>query len=286
MIMSSQLAGIVQSNVASQATGDASLQVLRLSWLIVMLPHSLVTVSIGTAYFTRMSGHVRDGDTTALRSDISTSMRTIGMLIVFATTGLMVLAYPFSSLFSTTGFSGTVAMGNVLIAFLPGLIPLGVLFITQRTFFAFEQTRLTFFIQFFQSALFVIGALLVSLWPTATIGIGIAIVMSVTTGLQTLLSLVILRRRLSGIDARRVVRQYSLFLLAAIPSTVVGVLIVGALGAFSGGFAVSGFVNAAVAIVAAGFGMLAVYVAALYLLRSPEIVSFVAPVLSRLARRS
>ena len=48
--MVSQLAGIVQSQVATEAgTSDASVFILRNAWLIFMLPHSIVTVSIATA---------------------------------------------------------------------------------------------------------------------------------------------------------------------------------------------------------------------------------------------
>ena len=63
MVIVTQLAGIVHANVASlsAAGGEPSLAVLRFSWLIFMLPHSVVTVSLATAYFTRMSAHARDG---------------------------------------------------------------------------------------------------------------------------------------------------------------------------------------------------------------------------------
>ncbi|HEU0256728.1 MAG TPA: lipid II flippase MurJ, partial [Microbacteriaceae bacterium] len=56
MLAVTTLAGLAKSNVASRAaTGDPSVNVLAKSWLIFMLPHSVVTVSVATAYFTRMS---------------------------------------------------------------------------------------------------------------------------------------------------------------------------------------------------------------------------------------
>jgi len=62
MILVTQVAGLVETNVSTLASGDASVAVLRYAWLIFMLPHSIVAVSIATAYFTRMSQHARDGD--------------------------------------------------------------------------------------------------------------------------------------------------------------------------------------------------------------------------------
>jgi putative peptidoglycan lipid II flippase len=65
MITVTQLAGIVQSRVASLSAApgedNASLAVLKTSFLIFMLPHSIAAIPITTAYFTRMSTHARDG---------------------------------------------------------------------------------------------------------------------------------------------------------------------------------------------------------------------------------
>ncbi|HEV7950683.1 MAG TPA: lipid II flippase MurJ, partial [Glaciihabitans sp.] len=117
MILVGQIAGVVQSQVATLAGSDeASTAVLRYSWLIFMLPHSIVTVSIVTAYFTRMSGHARDSDMVSLRRDISSSLRTVGLIMVFATVLLIVVAYPFAAVFSGPNFDETQAMGNVLMA--------------------------------------------------------------------------------------------------------------------------------------------------------------------------
>ncbi len=56
MLLLTQLAGLVQTQVALTASGTgASLAALQNAWLIFMLPHSIATVSIATAYFTRMS---------------------------------------------------------------------------------------------------------------------------------------------------------------------------------------------------------------------------------------
>jgi putative peptidoglycan lipid II flippase len=286
MIVVTQLAGIVQNNVATGAgPNDPSVAVLRYAWLIFMLPHSIVAVSIATAYFTRMSGHARDGRLSEVRHDISSSLRTIGLIMVISTVVLIVVAYPFAAIFAS-GFDHVQAMGNVVIVFLIGLIPFSVMFVLQRTFYALEDTRTPFFIQVAQSVIFVAGALVVSRLPSPQIAVGIAAVTTIAGALQTLIAFVVLRGRVHGIGGRHIVRQYAVFLLAALPAAAAGAALTSALGAYSGGFAVSGFVPAILAMIVVGTLMLLVYVVVLALLRTPELRALVAPFTARLRGRN
>ena len=286
MIVVSQLAGIVQSKVATGAgSDDASIAVLRFAWLIFMLPHSIVTVSVATAYFTRMSTHARDRNFGAVRKDISSSLRTIGLIMVFAAVTLIVLAYPFSTFFSKD-VAEAMAMGNVLIGFLAGLLSFTVLFVLQRSFYSLEDTRTPFFIQVAQSTIFVAGALIVSTFPQDSVALGIAWVTTIAGTLQTLIAAFVLRRRLGGLDGRHVVRQYLIYLLASIPAVAVGIGLTASFGGFSGGYAMSGFVPAILTMAIVGGVMLVVYVAILALLRTPELRVLTAPITARLRGRS
>jgi len=289
MILVTQLAGIVQTNVASIAAGpdsdDPSLAVLRYTWLIFMLPHSIAAVSIATAYFTRMSTHARDGQLDEVRADLRTSLLTIGLIMVFASVGLIVLAFPFSALFVNNGFDGIAGMAPVLIAFLVGLVPFSMLHVLRRTFYALEDTRTPFFVTVFQSALFVVGALLVSLLPVPYIALGIALVTTIAGVAQTLLAAVLIRRRLGGFGGRILVSRHLVFFGAAIVAGAVGAGALWLLGGYSdGGWALSSPVFAALSMGATGAIMAALYFAALLLVRNPEAVAFVSPVTRRLRR--
>ena len=285
MICVTQLAGIVQNQVASTASGEgASYATLRYAWLIFMLPHSIAAVSIATAYFTRMSANARDRDLDAVRRDLSSSLRTIGLVLVFSAVGLIVLAYPFSALFANT-FAETAQMAPVLIFYLLGLVQFSTLFVLQRTFYALEDTRTPFFFTLLQSSLFVIGALAVSTWPTQQIGIGIALVTSIAGTVQMLVAAFILNRRLHGIDARRVLRSYGVYLLAALPAAAAGVALLLALGGTTeGGFAVASKLTAVLSMAIIGGVMGLVYLAVLALAKNPELRSVTGPVLKRLRR--
>ncbi|MEC5170417.1 murein biosynthesis integral membrane protein MurJ [Glaciihabitans sp. GrIS 2.15] len=286
MILITQIAGVFQSRVASIASGqDASVSVLQYSWLIFMLPHSVIAVSIATVYFTRMSGHASTGDLAGMRSDLSASLRSIGLLIVFAAVALSIVAYPFARLF-TSGFANVQSMANVLLAFLPGLILFSALFVLQRVFYALGDTRTPFFMQCVQSGFFIVGALLCGAFlPNEWIGVGIAAVTSTAGSAQTVVAIVLVRKRIGGIDGRLVLRRHVQYLVFALVAGAVGFGVLALFGGLSPtGFAVSGLAPAFVSIVADGVVMSTVYFGLLAAFRNPELAAVTSTLTARFRR--
>ncbi|CAN5227014.1 hypothetical protein BH11ACT3_BH11ACT3_04960 [soil metagenome] len=289
MILVTQLAGIVQSNVAFTAgAGDASVAVLRTAWLIFMLPHSIVAVSIATPYFTRMSADARDGDLAAVRAGLSSSLRTIGLLVTGSAAALAAAALPFAAVFANSPRE-VVGIGGVLLAYLLGLVPFSVLFLTQRGYYALGDTRTPFLFQLVQSGLFVIGALLVwMLAADAWVAAGIALVTSLAGTAQAIVAVLLLRRRLGGTGGRRVLRRFGVYLLATLPAAAAGLgvlALLGGLPADGDGFAVAGRPQGIVSVLIVGAASLLVYLAFLAIARVPE-VRELGDVARRLAHRS
>ena len=276
MILVTQLAGIVQSRIATLAgEDDAGSSVLRTTWLIFMLPHSIVAVSIATPYFTRMSGHARDGDLASLRADISSSLRTVGLLMVGSAAALLAAAVPFADFFARNQ-QELFGISTVLIAYLIGLVPFSVLFLLQRGFYALGDTRTPFFLQLVQSILFVIGALAAAFLPQTLIAVGIAAATSLAGTAQAIFAMVVLRRRLGGIDGRRVVRRYAAYFLAALPALAVGIGVLALLGGLGGdGFALSGPAANLLSVATVGTVSLIVYLGVLMVFRLPELKELV-----------
>jgi putative peptidoglycan lipid II flippase len=286
MILITQIAAIIETQVASLATGNASLAVLKYAWLIFMLPHSVVTVSIATAYFTRMSEHARDGRLGDVRTDLSAALRVILMIMVFATIGLIVLSFPFSAIYGGS-FANVTALATVVIAYLVGLLPFTVLFLLQRVFYSLEDTRTVFFMQVLQSVIFVAGVLLVAMAPTTVIAIGIALVMSLAGTIQTVVSAILLRPRLGGLDARHVGTRFAQYLGAALVAGALGAVVTWMLGGYSdGGFGSSSRVGGLATMAVSGLAMAIVYFGILWLARNPELRAFAAPIRARLGRRT
>ena len=282
MILITQLAGIVQSKVATLAGNhNPANAVLRYAWLIFMLPHGIITISIATPYFTRMSGHAHRGDFDALRSDLGASLRAIGILLTFASVALIVVANPFSAVFSGT-LPATHAMAAVLIAYLVGLLPFSIVFVLQRTFYALEDTRTPFLFQTFQSVLLVGGILISATLASPEIAFGVAVSTTIADIALCVLAALLLRRRMNGLGAGPVIRSYLLYLVALVPAAAAGIGLDALLGAFGDGFAVSGVLPAVVSVAVIGVGMAVVYIALLAVLRVRELRDLAAPLLRRL----
>ncbi|WP_243649813.1 MULTISPECIES: DUF6049 family protein [unclassified Curtobacterium] len=285
MILVTQVAGIVQSAVAWKGQGDGpGNAVLGNAWLIFMLPHSIITVSIATAYFTRMSHDAARGDLASVRRNLSLSLRIVGLFTVFASVALVVVAVPFGRLYEGT-FESALQVGAVLVAYMPGLVLFSMLFIIQRVFWAMHDHRTPFLMQCIQSVLFVIGALAVSTFPTSVIGIGVAACTTLAGTAQTIVALVLVRRKLGSIEGPVVTRSHVQFIIAALIAGVVGLLVVNFFGAFSAaGFAMSDRTGALITIVLTGAVMVLVYFGALVVAKNGEIKNAVGMVKSKLGR--
>lgn len=287
MIVVAQLAGIVQANVASLAAGGEapSLAILRFSWLIFMLPHSVVAVSLATTYFTRMAAHHRDGNTLGVRSDFQGSVSRIGLFMVLASVGLVIVAIPFARQFTTLP-DAVSAMATVIMIYAVGLVPFSVLFLIQRVFYALEDTRTPFFFQLFHAVIFVSLALASSTLPLGMIAFGLAASATIATSAQTVLALVLLRRKLGGLDLMKLGTSFASFLLASLPASAAGlglVLLFG--GASSRGVLLSSAVSSGFAMGVITLAMVIVYMGVLLLLRNSDAHAVASPVLRRLRLR-
>ncbi len=285
MLLLTTFAGIVQTQVVLQASGTgASVAAIDNAWLVFMLPHSVITVSIATAYFTRMSEHAHAGALDRVRDDLSSAVRGVSVILVLAAAVLMVVAYPFAAVFQP-GLDRASALGNVIIAFAIGLVAFSILFVVQRTFYALGDTRTPFFFTLFQVIVFTLGALGCLLLPVAWIAVGVALVTTIASTAQLILASVLLRRRLGLLEGRRIAVSLGRDLAAVIVPVIAGVAILVALGGTTdGGFAISDRVGAIVSMAVIGVVMAAAYFGILWLLRSPELRGFAAPLLARLRR--
>lgn len=269
MVLVVQATNLVQTNVAVIADpSNASLAVLRTTWLIFMLSHSIIAISIATPYFTRMSHAAKDDDIPGLRADLAAALRAVGMLVTAAGIALAAAALPFAAFFDQNE-AATIAI--VLLGFLVGLVPFSTLYLVQRAFYALGDTRTPFLLQVVQAVLFIAGALALLLAPSAWVAVGIGIATSVSVIVQAIIGAVLLRNRLGG-GGGTLVRRFVVFALASIPAAAAGVGVLAALGGFTaGGFATAGRFEAIVTTALVGGSAILVFFAVLLVTRAPEL---------------
>jgi putative peptidoglycan lipid II flippase len=271
MLLLTQLAGIIETRVATAASGgDASVTVMSYSWLIFMLPHSIVTVSLITVFYPRMSEHAAAGDHGALRDDVRQALRIVLLVMVMADVALLAAAVPFSAFFSRSPADAH-AMALVLVAYLLGLLPFTALFVVQRCFYALADTRTPFRFTLVQLAVVVTGTLLCALLPYRWTAAGIAAVVSVGTVVQFAVAARLLRRRIGPFVGSDLGRALTRYVVAALPALAAGVLVLAVTGGFSGGWTVSSRWGGFAGTVLIGLVVVVVYTGVLAALRAPEL---------------
>lgn len=271
MMLAGQVAGLVQSRVLSAASQDGpAVAASQYAWLLFMLPYSIIVLSIGTPYFTRLSEHAAAGRNDDVKADIVSSIRTLGLFIVVATAALAVAAVPATRIFTNTA-EQALAAAPVLLCFLVSLIPLAVLFVIQRTFYAYNDTRTPFFFTLGQAVL-VIATALVAMWlaPIEQLAAAVALGQSLASVLQTVVAVVLLDRRLGGIAVGSWMLSLGRFGLAAVPAAGAGWLTFLLLGG-SAGWTTAGQLLGALGTAVIGVAVLVVYIGALAALRAPEL---------------
>jgi putative peptidoglycan lipid II flippase len=287
MLILTTIAGVVETQVVTLASGDdASVAVLSTAWLIFMLPHSVITVSVATAYFTRMSEHASRDNIDLVRTDASSAIRGTTLIIVLAAAVIAVCAYPFAAVFVSGSFTQVQGIGNVIIAYVLGLVAFCILFVIQRTFYALGDTRTPFFFTLFQVVLVIVGVIACAFLPEAWIAVGIAVVVTVAGTAQAVLAAFLLRGRLSGIDGRRIAQSLTKYVAAAVIPLILGIVLLVQLGGTrDGGFAVSGIPQAIISMLIIGGVMSGAYFGMLVVMRSEELAAFAEPLVRRIRRR-
>lgn len=282
MLVATQVAGAIETNIANIAAGRTSVQAMAVAWLIFMLPHGVVTVSLITVFYPRMSEHAAHGDLAAVRDDVSQALRIVLLVLVFADAALLAAALPFSRVFTDTS-SGAVAVGAVLVGYLVGLLPFTVLFVVQRSFYAMADTRTPFAFTMAQVVVIICGVLLCALLPTDRIAAGIAMVVSVATTVQVIVGGTLLRRRLGGLGGAAVLPAVGRYLIAGVVCAAAGVGVLALLGGFDAGWALSSKYTALATTAIIGAAAAIVYGAVLLAVRSPELGAAITLVRGRVA---
>ncbi|RYV51094.1 murein biosynthesis integral membrane protein MurJ [Pengzhenrongella frigida] len=284
-----QLGILVVTNVASavNSTPDAGLgvagnAVYSYAFLVFMLPHSLVTVSLLTALFTGLSAKAAVGDVAAVRDELSFGLRTVGLFTVFATAVIAVLAYPFARVLQFSASPADIsALATVIVVMILGLPAFGAWSMAQRVFYAYEDARSMLPIQIGMALVVVAGSLLgqALLSPKYWVA-GAGAAMTLSYGVGAVVALWMQRRRLEGFGAGRVLRLYVRVGVAAGVAAGAGWAVVHLIG----GLPDTGFGRAALICAVVGLLMTAIYAGLLKVMRVSELDDLLRPLLRRVGR--
>ncbi|OZG59755.1 MviN-like protein [Bifidobacterium lemurum] len=278
--------GISLYDVAGNAT-------YQNAFTIYILPYSLIAVSVSTAVFPKISAAIAERRLDSARTDLSYSLRSVGVLMLFFTTAFAVMPAPITLvLLPSISVKEALLIASPLMTLGFALPITGAFIIIQRTFYAFEDGRSPFLFQTLYSVIQLTIILLATTFVDPTRWVWCFALSVVISYLMAFPLLVIrLRKRFGGtMDGRRIAMTYGKAALAAAVAIVAGRLVSGPAQSLLGVRlnADDGTMNWFQAVglcVLLTIVITVAYVGVLWLTRSEELLGIVDMVMGKLGRR-
>ena len=206
---------LLVNTVLATGEGTGAVSWLSYAFRLMYLPIGLFGVSIATAVLPALSQQAARGAPDAMRQTISSALRLTLMLNVPATIGLVALATPIVALIFERGSftaADTAATAAALACYAPGLLGYSAVKIVVPSFYALGDSRTPALISVGSVALNVaLNLLLVRFLGYRGLALGTAIAAVV----NAVALLHVLRRRLGGLEDRRLVTALAKITVAA-----------------------------------------------------------------------
>lgn len=203
----------------------AGINAYSTAFMIFMVPQSLITVSLATAIFTRMAEAVADGNDRGVAHNYALGVRTITSLTLLAAAILMAASVPMMQmvLYSTANQQVVMAYALVLASLMPGVASTGMVLMSQRVFFAYEDVKPVFLMGIGPTVLqavvgwgmyFTTGA---SWWV-----VGAALGETACRLMQGVIAVAWVGKRVPMVDKSAMLRSYAKYLVSAIVAGLAG----------------------------------------------------------------
>ena len=220
-IVVSQLATAAAPSAGSAATGGGW-TVYQNAYLVWILPHSLLTVSLATAMLPSASRYAVAGDRSGVAAETTRALRLATTFLLPASVGLAVLADPITRLIygNGSGARDYVFIAWALVAFAIGLVPFTIQYLYLRAFYAMDNTRTPFLLQIWISGANAVLAVALALpWSDpGTLAARLALSYSASYFIGALITHRVLKRRLPELPGAETLRHLGRLLVATVPA--------------------------------------------------------------------
>ena len=262
-VVANQLGYLVVLILAARVKGGYT--AYAAAFMLFQLPHAIFVVSVFTALLPALSSRWVDGDRQAFRELLARGIRWTAVIVVPAALGYLVLAVPIVRLLLQHGVAGprsTDLVAGILVFFSLGLFSFSTFQLLLRAYYSMQDTRTPALVNIAAVGLnVVVDLLFVLVLGMGVRGLALGHATAYTFGSIALLGLI--RRRLGGLDGRRIVSGLSRTFLAAGITAVVAWAAARAIGGWAGTATLGG--QAAQVLGAVAVGILAFVAAALML---------------------
>ncbi|WP_406202779.1 murein biosynthesis integral membrane protein MurJ [Kitasatospora sp. NBC_01560] len=214
--------GVGEQAAAVGVAGGVGYTAYSSAYLLWIVPHGVMTVSLVTAVLPGMSAAAAGGALAEVRALASRALRTVAVVTVPAACGLAVLAPQLAQIAFGHGRAGAAdvrAIGWMLTAFAPGLVLYSAAYGLTRVFYAMRDSRTPFLLNLLPVAAAAVGSLVCyRCLPLRWAVTGMAACYGGSFLLAVAGAALLLRRRLGGLDTARILGTHARLLLAALPA--------------------------------------------------------------------
>jgi len=201
--------------LANGAATPGGVTAYNSSWILYQLPYGIFAVSIMTFLVPRLAEHHVAGDLAGMRADVSLGVRASSFIVLPAAAGLIALSQPLIRLLLEHGVfssASTALFADTFVLMTLGLGAYTWFQLITRAFYAMQDTRTPWRVN-----IATVGALILAAPPLFAVmgikGLGLAHAIQYLTG--AIVGGVILRRRLGGIDGRRLLSSHTRIAIAS-----------------------------------------------------------------------
>jgi len=194
---------------AGGATEGTGYTIYSNAFLLAMVPHAIITVSLATAMLPMLSSYAADGKLSEVGSAVSSTLRSAYALVIPVAVMFSVMSVDIANVI--WGYGSAAAdfenFAPSLALFGIGLVLFTAHYLMLRGFYALERTRLVFFIQCGIALTNIVAAIVLTLdAPPAEIAPRLVIAYACSYAVGAVTSYVLLSRTVGGLAGRRLVR--------------------------------------------------------------------------------
>jgi len=248
LVLANQIGYVVNTRLATQANVNAlaagepaaGLATYQTGYLIFILPHSVITVSIITALLPSLSRIVHAGRLREAGDDIARASRIVLLLVAPIAVALFVLAGPVASLLFGYGAADPEQinqLGVVTRVFALAIMPFTMYYILLRGWYSLEDTKTPFYLAIVLNIINVIVsiALFYNVSPGAPQVYALAFGFVVAYWCILFIGWPILSRRFGGLDTRRTVLAFGKIFAASLVGLAAALIVSPLTGYEAGG---------------------------------------------------
>jgi len=216
-----QLNFVINTMVAA-SLGEGSLSAIKVAFMLMTMPLFAISQSVATAALPTFSAQVARGEIDDMRASLASTLRGILLLAIPATVGLILLRQPVVvMLFQRGAFDATSTelTAWALLWYTAGLVGHSVVEILSRAFYALHDTKSPVIVG---TAAMALNAVFSFIFPGmfASVGWlplgGLALANSLATALEATILVLLMRRRLKGLNGADIAKGVGQSTLAAL----------------------------------------------------------------------